>query len=195
MCNLKKIVINITIILLITIITVGATFAYLSATTNSDRNVITSDSAQLIVKYTGGMHIDGTISMSKDKTGGRNTTVNISQDENSVNAKANLFINIDSISSQLATEGFIWEVYKVVDDEEIYVNDGTFATCQSGETSRKCAKGDRIYIVNDYVLSIENTAFKVYVWLDGNQVGNEVLGTSFSGTIAAETERYTGHLQ
>lgn len=188
---MKKIMIYILLILLLTIITAGATYAYLAASTNSVINVITGESAQLVVNYTGGKKIEGSMSLSKDKTGGHNTTVNISIAENSVIAKADLFININSISSSLATEGLIWEVYKTINGTESFVGSGTFATCYSGT---KCSNGDKMLIVNDYVLSTTNTAFTVYVWLNGDKVGNEVIGATFSGTISAETEEYTGEL-
>ena len=188
---MKKITIYISTILILSIITVGATYAYLVASTNSVKNAIDGTSAELIVNYTGGTKIEGSMSLSKDKSGGHNTTVNISLDDNSVIAQADLFININSISSSLATEGLVWEVYKTVNGTESYIGTGNFSTCYSGN---KCSNGDKILIVDNYVLSTTNTAFTVYVWLNGDKVGNEVIGASFSGTISAETEEFTGEL-
>lgn len=190
---MKKIFFYISIILSILIITAGATYAYFASATNSAKNALTGDSAFLLVNYTGGTNIEGSISLSRDKSGGRNTTVNISLDPDSVIAKADLFLNINSISSPLAVEGFIWEVYKTINGVESFVGSGTFETCQP--SGLKCSSGDKIIIVNDYILSTTNTAFTVYVWLNGDKVGNEVIGSSFSGTIHAETEEFTGELE
>ena len=191
---MRKIFIYMSTIFLLTIITAGATYAYLVSITNSNVNTVIGEGAEINVLYTGGKAIEGLISMTEDKSGGLNTTVNISLDASSVVVKSNLYININQITSALATEGFVWEVYKTVNGVESFVNSGTFLDCESGDTTKKCAAGDRLYIVNDYVLSTTNTAFTVYVWLDGNKVGNEVMGATFSGTIAAESEKFTGKL-
>ena len=190
---MKKITIYITIILLITVITAGSTFAYLISTTNSGINTVTTEGAEIKVLYTGGKKLEGLISLSEDKTGGINTTVNISLEEDSAPVKTNLFINVDQITSTLATSGFKWEVYK--NNETTPFSTGDFLGCKNGNTTKKCAKGDKLYIVNDYKTLTTNTSFTVYVWLDGHIVGNEVIGATFSGTIAAESEKFTGDLQ
>lgn len=192
---MKKMLTYISIIFLLTIIVAGSTYAYLIATTNSSINAVSSEGAKIDVVYTGGTTIEGLISMSEDKTGGLNTTVNIAITEKSVIVKSNLFININQITSSLATEGFIWEVYKTVNGVTSFIDSGTFLDCKSGNTTKKCAAGDKLYIVNDNILSTTNTSFTIYVWLDGNKVGNEVMGAKFSGTIAAETEKFTGKLE
>lgn len=194
---MKKIIIYSTIILLITIVTAGATYAFLSSSTNSSVNQLSEKGAKLNVVYTGGTSLEGAISPGIDKNSGLSTTVNIGLTEDSVVAKANLYINVNSISSALATPGFIWEVYKTVNGEKKFYNSGTFVQCRTnaGEDNKKCTTNDKLYIVNDYVLSTTTTSFTVYAWVDGNKTGSEVLGTSFKGTIAAETEKFTGHLE
>lgn len=192
---MKRIIIYISIIMMITIITAGATFAYLTASINSTSNSISTEGAELKVAYTGGTKIEGYLSMSENKSGGLNTTVNIRLEEDSVKAKSNLYININQITSDLASAGFKWEVYKIINGEENFVNSGNFLGCQNGNTTKKCSNGDKLYIVNDYITTTTNTSFKVYVWLDGNMSGNEVLGDTFAGTIAAESEKYTGKLE
>lgn len=190
---MKKIIVYISIILLIIIITAGATFAYLTMTTNSEINSVLAEGTEIKMIYTGGKKIEGAISLTEDKTGGLNTTVNIRLEEDSPKVKTNLYINVDQITPALASEGFKWEVYK--NDETIPFNVGNFEGCQDGNTTKKCTNGDKLYIINDYETLTTNTSFTVYVWLDGNLVGNEVLGASFTGTIGAESEKFTGHLQ
>lgn len=193
---MKKVTTYIIIVLLITIITAGGTYAYLSSATNSQVNGLTGEGARLNVVYTGGIALEGEISPGLDKNSGLNTTVNIGLTADSVIAKANLYINVKSISSSLATSGFIWEVYKTVNGETTFFDSGTFIECRAttGTDNKKCSTNDKLYIVNDYILSTTTTSFTVYAWVDGNKTGSEVLGATFKGTIGAETEKFTGHL-
>lgn len=192
---MKKGIIYISVILLLAIVTSGATYAYLTAVTNSGTNTVSTSGAKIEVVYSGGTAIEGPISMSLDKSGGLNTTVNIRITENSVAAKANLFINVNQITSSLATDALIWEVYKTVDGVESFVGSGTFLDCKATDGVKQCASGDKLYIVNDYLLSTTDTAFTVYIWLNGDKAGNEVLGATFKGTIGAESEEFTGILE
>ena len=194
---MKKVITYIIVILVITIITVGSTYAYLVSQTNQNNNIQLGEGAELNVVYNRGTALEGAISPGNDKTSGLNTTVNIGITEDSVVAKANLYINVNTISSALATEGFIWEVYKTVNGVETFVDTGSFTECRAttGEDTKKCATKDKLYIVNDYILSTTPTYFTVYVWIDGNKTGPDVLGASFKGTIEAETEKFTGHLE
>lgn len=193
---MKQIITYIIIVLLITVITVGSTYAYLSSATNSDKNKLSGEGAELNVVYNSGAALEGAISPGIDKNSGLNTTVNIGLTEESVVAKANLYININSISTALASSGFIWEVYGTMNGEEILYDSGTFTQCRAtaGTDNKKCTTNDKLYIVNDYVLSTTPTYFTVYTWVDGNKTGSEVLGSTFKGTIGAETEKFTGHL-
>ena len=194
---MKRTIKYVIIILLITIVTAGSTYAYLVAVTNSDINGLTSDGAELNVVYTGGTALEGAIGPGIDKSSGLSTTVNIGLTADSVVAKANLYININLITSSLASEGFIWEVYKTVNGVETFVGDGTFVECRSntGTDTKKCSNGDKLYIINDYVLSTTSTAFTIYTWIDGNKTGSDILGATFKGTISAESEKFTGHLE
>ena len=188
---MKKTILYITGVLLLTIMIAGSTYAYLSATISSEQNAIRTQSNELNVVYTGGSTIAGNLNLSVDKSGGLNTSVNIRLDTKSVKAKGNLYINIDEISQHLSVNGFNWEVYGVSNNELVYEDTGTFEECRATNGIKKCEQGDRLYIVNDYQLTTTNTTFTVYVWLDGNKVGNEVIGQVFRGTIVAETEKYT----
>lgn len=191
---MKKIGLYIIITLLLIVATITGTYAYMIATINSSNNAVNTSGTNLKVVYSGGAAIEGILNLSNDKTGGLNTTVNIKIAEDSVVAKAHLYIDIEKITSSIATNALNWEVYKTVNGVESFVNSGTFADCLTGTTARKCVAGDKLYIVNDYQLSTEDTAFTIYVWLDGNKVGNEVVGATFKGIVAAESENFTGDL-
>lgn len=191
---MKKIVLYTIITLLLIVATIAGTYAYMIATINSSNNAVNTSGTNLKVVYSGGAAIEGILNLSNDKTGGLNTTVNIKIAEDSVVAKAHLYIDIEKISSSIATNALNWEVYKTVNGVESFVNSGTFVDCLTGTTTRKCVAGDKLYIVNDYQLSTEDAAFTIYVWLDGNKVGNEVVGATFKGIVAAESENFTGDL-
>ena len=80
-----------------------------------------------------------------------------------------------------------WEVSGVRGGKEVYTNNGTFEGYND-------TNNNAIPIVEDYRLTEEQTDFTVYVWIDGEHTGNEILGAAFSGYISAKTENFTGQL-
>lgn len=190
---MKKIIIYTLSIILIIVITVGSTFAYFTSTINNNNNIKTN-SSKLEVIYTGGTAINGNLNLVNSKEEGYKTTVNIKLSEESVDAKADLFIHINKITSTLANEALNWEVHKQYEGVETFVDSGTFLDCANGNTTKTCTNGDKIYIVRDYELTTTDTYYTVYIWLDGNKVGNEVLGAKLEGYIGAETEHITTNL-
>ena len=173
--------------LLLTIATVGSTYAFFSATTGTTNDVVVADAKKFEVIYTGGSEIGGIMSLSADRTGGKNTTVHIKVGQGSAQALAYLYLNINTITENIRINGFKWEVSGVRGNQEVYTNNGTF-------NGYNDTNNNIITLVNDYRLTEEQTDFTVYLWIDGNSVGNEVLGGSFSGYISASTERFTGQL-
>lgn len=191
---MKKTILYTAIILLLTIITISGTYAYLTASVNSGNNIVT-EGHNFEVIYTGGTNIEGSLNLVSRKEDGLNTTVNIRVSEDSVLGKANIYIQVEEISEKIATEALKWEVYKTFDGVQSLVDTGTFLDCEGETATKKCESGDRLYIVKDYKLSATNTAFTVYIWLDGNLIGNEAIGASFNGYIGAESENITGDLE
>ena len=182
---MKKQLLYVIAILLLTVTVAGGTYAFfVSATTNA--NNIVSNASKFEVIYTGGGKIEGPVTLSADKEGGKNTTVNIRVAEGSVPAKATIYINIEKITSNLAVKGFKWEVYGYQDGQEVYSKTGDF----DGKTDNSI-----INIVEKYQLSEKNTSFTLYLWLDGNMLDNSIIGGEFSGYIGAETENFTAQLQ
>jgi len=191
---MKKIVLYIIAILIIITITVGATYAFFNASVDSGNKDI-SNTAILEVVYTKGNAIQGDLNLVNSKEEGFDTTVMIKLSEESIDAVADLYIHINQISSSLATEALIWEVYKISGETETLINSGDFLDCDNNGTTKKCANGNKIYIVNDYKLSTNETYFKVYIWLNGNKIGNEVLGANLDAYIGAGTEKISGELK
>ena len=190
---MKKIIIYITIILSIIAITVSATYAFFSATASTN-NTINANTTKLEVIYTGGTEISGILNLVATKEEGFETTVRIKLSEDSVDASADLYIQINEITSSIATEALRWEVHKTYEGQETYVDSGTFLDCENGATTKKCTNGDKIYIVKDYELTTTDTYYTVYIWLDGNKIGNEALGATLKAYIGAETEHITSQL-
>lgn len=191
---MKKTILYTIIVLTLAIITVGGTYAFLSTTIGY--NLINSNSTKIDIVYSKGDPIDGNLNLVTRKEEGFNTTVSIGLANNSLSVKADLYIDIERISEELATDALKWEVYKINNSTETYVSDGTFTDCKtSNGIEKKCQTGDKLYIVNDYNLSLTPTNFKVYVWLDGNVAGNEVIGAELTGHIGAESEKITSNFE
>lgn len=189
---MKKIILYITITFLLAIIISGATYAFFSSTVSTKK--ITTNSDKFEVIYTGGTDIGGNLTMVNSKEEGKKSTVNIRITEDSIVGLANIYIQIDQITSNLANEALRWEVYKNYNSTESFVSSGNFTYCKSGDTQKKCSSGDKLYLVKDYKLSTTNTAFTIYIWLDGNKATSEVIGGFLKGYIGAETENVTGNL-
>lgn len=190
---MKKAILYTIIILLVIVITVTGTYAFFVATTGSNNNV-TANSAKLEVIYTGGTAIQGGLNLVRTKEEGFNTTVTIKLSEDSVDAMADIYIHINQITSTIATEALIWEVYKKYEGTETFVDSGTFLDCEAENTTKKCENGDKIYIVKNYELTTTDTYYTVYIWLNGDKVGNEALGATLDAYIGAETEHITTQL-
>ena len=192
---MKKTLSYIGILLLVTIITVSGTYAFFTATITTD-NPMAVKTHQLEVIYTGDMEINGGLNLVKDKSGGHRREVSIGLSENSVGAAANIYINIDQITSTIATEALNWEIYKIENGEEVEYDRGTFIGCgQPGESKVTCTAGKRIYMVNNLELSTTPQSIAVYIWLNGYMAGNETIGATLRGYIGAETENITGILE
>ena len=182
----KQFIYTICAVLLLAIAVIGSTYAFFSATTGENSNV-TAEASKFEVLYTGGTDIGGPVTMSSDRTGGKNTTVHIRVGEGSAQALAYLYLNIDSITTNLRVSGFKWEVSGMRGGQEVYTNSGNFAGYND-------TTNNVITIVEDYRLTEQQTDFTIYLWVDGNEAGNEVMDGRLGGYISASTERFTGQL-
>lgn len=178
---MKKIIIYIITVFLIVIITVAGTYAYFVSTINSGNSLIGS-SSKLDVIYSGDVDITGVLNLVSSKEEGKQATVKIKLSNESVDAKANIYIQVNQIGQDIASDALNWELYRTYQGEKNFVSRGTFDGVSSG---------DKIYIDRDYRLSTEETSYTVYIWLDGNKIGNAALGESLKGYIGAEAEHIT----
>lgn len=192
---MKKTIIYATILLIVAIITISGTYAFFSASVTT-KDPLSSETHQLEVIYTGDTEINGGLYLVTDKSGGYRREVSIKRTENSIGAKANIYINIGEITSALASDALNWEIYKIENNVEVEYDKGTFVDCgQPNETKTKCAAGKKIYMVTDLELLTTPQKFAIYIWLNGYKAGNEVLGAKLKGYIGAETETITGILE
>lgn len=180
----KKLIYSISIVLLLSIAIIGGTYSFFAAIT--DNKNITTNASKFEVIYTGGTEIKGPIELSEDRNGGINTTVHIKVGEGSSHALAYLYLNIVEMTDNLSAPNVKWEVSGIQKGNEVYTNSGTF----SGYN----ATNNKIPLVEDYRLTEDQTDFTIYVWIDGNITGNEILGATFTGFISANTEQFTGEL-
>ena len=174
------------ILLLIIVSIVGATFAYYSITV-SGNNSVQANSKKYDIIYRGGTHITGDMQAVATKEEGKITNIEIGLASGSAKANATVYIDIATISNNLAIAGFNWEVYRIEGSNEIYVNSNNFLGKRAG---------DEIPIVVNYPLTdtINETLtkFKIYFWIDGNNSDNNIEGGEFEGYIGARTDVLTG---
>ena len=184
----KQTIYSIIGILLLTIVVVGSTYAAFMATV-SGPNEIETQASKLEVIYTGDdTEFNSPMNIASKKEEGQKRTVNISVTSDSVQAKATIYINIEEITNTLAIKGFVWEVYGVQDGKDVYYDKGNFEGYND-------TTNNIVNIVEDYKLTDKNTAFTIYLWIDGNQVDNNVIGSTFKGHIGAKTENITGEFK
>ena len=178
---MKKIILYTVIVLLIVLLTVAGTYAYFVTTINSG-NALTGSSSNLTVIYTDDADITGILNLVSSKEEGKKATVKIKLSTDSVDAKADIYIQVKEIGPDIASDALNWELYRTYHGEESFVSKGTFKDISSG---------DKIYVDRDYRLSTDETSYTVYIWLDGNKIGNAALGESLEGYIGAEAEHIT----
>ena len=178
---MKKIIIYIIAVFLLIIITVAGTYAYFVSTINSG-NSLAGSSSKLEVLYTGDTAITGVLNLVNSKEEGKQATVKIQLSNESVDAKADIYIQVNEIGTDIASDALNWELYRTHKGTETFVARGTFDGVSSG---------NKIYVDRNYRLSTEETSYTVYIWLDGNKIGNEAVGERLEGYIGAEAEHIT----
>ena len=173
----------IAVIFLITAI-VSTTYSFFMSQTNSNEKPQGS-SKKFEVIYTGGkISLENQkITPTSNKTGGINTSVSIRMAEDSVLAQGTLYLNINKITSNIANDGFIWEVH----GSNGYYNRGTFNGYN--DTNNKI-----INIAENFEINYQETIYTIYFWLDGNNeyIDNRILNAEFDCFIGAKTENFTG---
>lgn len=188
---MKKQFIYIVAIVLLLIVTIsGATFAFFSSY-NATGNILNANASDFGVDFEQGDPIDGALELASNKNdpGVQKTEVNIKMKSGSPYAKATVFFNIEEMTSNLAVEGFIWEVVGVRNNVETYYRQGNFQGYDA-------TNNRTVNLVEDYTLTEETTTFTIYFWLNGALIQDtNILNSQFSGYIGAKTDNFTATLQ
>ena len=208
---MKKTTVYIISILLLAITITGGTFAFYQSATTSGNDVISEEASNFAVIYNQGEEINGPINIINDTDDNLKlkTTVRIRVSEDSVNANAQLFINLEEITTNLTNEaGLKWQIKGYINNTLKYTNQGTFESinpissdkCTKTDNKITCKEGYKIPIIGidtsvPLIVTKDEIIFDIYFWLDGNLVDNRVLGGQFKGNIGAMTERFTADLQ
>ena len=179
----KKIIYSILVVLLVIVVVAGGTYAYFSSAATSNNSNVAANPEKYEIIYNGGTAINADLKMLSSHVGADNTTVQIGVASGvNVEITATLFITVEQISSELATTGFKWEIYRINGNSEVLENSGTF----NGKTN-----GSEVTLLTKQ-LTTTLTSYKVYFWLDGSSMGNEIAGKTFRGYIGARTDVLTG---
>ncbi len=175
-------------VMLIAILVIGGTYAYFTFRFTGN-NTMDTNSKKFEIDYIGGgSSFDGPLELVSRKEDGYSKTLKIKVASGAVDTKINLYLEIEQISAALATDGFIWEIYGYNSSNQlVYSNDGTFNGYNA--TTNKIVN---LINYNDYTITTDETTFIVYLWLNSASVGNEVLGSTFKGHIAAQSEQFSG---
>jgi len=181
---MKKRSVYVILLLLVSVLAISGTYAFLTALAESN-NAINTGSHQLQVEYSGDVQISGNIELVKAKEEGFRRELSIGLKTNSVPAAANFFIRVDNISQGFQIDALKWEIYEIINNNESYINSGTFKNITSNTTN---------YIAENISLSTATRKFAVYLWLDGKDATNDVIGAQLSGYIGADTEKISGDL-
>lgn len=188
---MKKVIKYATILIVVAIITISGTYALF--TSSIERELPESKTHQIQVRYSGAAPIDNVIELVEKKEDGFRRTIKIGKGEDSVPVKSSIYFYISNITEGFATTALKWEIYRVEGEEETYINSGTF---------ENTITGDKIYLYKDFELSDEKnedstykqTEYVIYLWLNGHEAGNEVVGATFMGYIGAESSIVTGDI-
>jgi len=175
---LKKVVklrYAIIIYILVFVFSVGTTFAL--NIWNSDNTTMSGTTMCFDVKYTNGGAIDMsgmTAALSFSEGSSANTILTFSTKYGCrLYGIGKITVNITSTSDfNVSTGGIKYRVFK---------NGGSTAVASGSITS----SGD-IVIYNNFYITEAIDTYKVYFWLDADDIDNTYLATSFSGTIKAD---------
>lgn len=189
---MKKIITYTIILLIVAIIAVSGTYALFTASITID-DLGDNGTHQIQVRYSGDTQINGFIELVEKKEEGFRRVIKIGKGEDSVPVTASIYIYLSNITEGFSSPALKWEIYEIKGDEEIYVNDGTFDGSENG---------DKIYLYKNFELSNEKddnstykqTEYAIYLWLNGHEAGNEVVGASLMGYIGAESSIVTGDI-
>ena len=161
------------------IICLGATYSFFQVSINSAS--FNSSSATLAIDYIGDVNINEVLPLGTSKEDGILRTNKARLASNSMNANLGLYLKLDVFPQEFASEGVKYE---------IWINDETSARKVGNLKDAK--QGDMVKIFDNLELTHSYQTIKVYLWIDGNLVTNELMNKAFAGSIVTSTGNITG---
>lgn len=182
---MKKVSIYVISLILVAFLAISGTYAFFTSITQRNNAVVTS-AHQLQVQYSGDAAISGEIELVRTKNEGFRREFSIGLGAKSIPAVANFYIYVEHITEGFQNKALKWEIYEVINNTEHYMNSGTFEEVNSNTKQ---------YMATNLTLSTTTRYFVVYLWLYGEEAGNEVIGAKLAGYIGAETETISGDIK
>lgn len=169
------------VFVLIFIVLLGSTYSFFQASTNS--NNFGAASNVLALDFVGDTDINQILPLGTSRNDGivRNAKARLA--DNSMDALLSLYVKFDKLPSEFAIEGFKYEVF--VGNESSPRSSGNFIGTKEGEMFK---------ILSDIKLTHTYQNITIYLWLDGNLVGNELMNKTLSGSIITSTGNISGFI-
>ena len=164
---------------MIFIVLLGSTYSFFQASANSSQ--FGASSNILALDFVGDTDINQILSLGTSRSDGVVRAVKAKLADNSMDALLSLYVKFDKFPSEFATEGFKYEVF--VGNETTARSSGNFVGAKEGEMFK---------ILSDIRLTHSYQDIKIYLWLDGNLVGNELMNKTLSGSIITSTGNISG---
>lgn len=193
---MKKILISVIGVMLIALLTVGVTYSFFLTSASGNASKVAGNSAGYDIVFTKVRDLSGEIEPTSQRSNDMYANVKIRVTNTSALVAANLYIDIEEISSEIATSALKWELVGTKSGNSITLNpsSGDFASCNHSGTLGACQDGDRLYILKNYVLDTVDSDFVLYIWLDGNMIFDDVSDAVFNASVGADNVNFTGVL-
>lgn len=166
----KRIIIYILIVLGISLLSFGAAYAWFSATASG--TAVTVQSGKLSVSYTNGSTISGNLYPTSSYEKGLSTTVYIGLNTDSLEAIGTFHLDFVNVPSVLKISALKWELRDPT--TKALISNGNFL-----------GSSNSITLLSNFDITTTQKGYSLYIWLDGNMVGNEVQNQNFSANLVA----------
>ncbi len=167
------------VFVLIFIVLVGSTYSFFQASFNSSQ--FGSSSNILALDFVGDTNINQILPLGTSRNDGIVRTVKVKLADNSMDALLSLYVKLDVFPSEFASSSFKYDVF--VGNESTPRSSGDFSTASEGEMFE---------ILHDLTLTHSYQEIKIYLWLDGNLAGNELMNKTLMGSIITSTGNISG---
>lgn len=152
--NKIKIIVFVIGVISLTVILGLVTYAWFKWRTSNEQAVNINLTASSTVTFSGGTDISGTLEPVFDKSEG--VIKNIRVISNLSGNTLNLYLQINTLPTELQDVSFKWAIYK----NSALVNDSDFSTY---------AAGDSILLVNNSTINTNSyDEYTLYLWIDAN---------------------------